>query len=169
MELVAGQVLTATLLNARLRKRIARARRTSNSSGSTSTTAVAVMRLDDKPLIAGHNYKITWKGNFDTTTTTDTMRGYIRYTTDGSTPTTSSAILPGSGGEVVFVNASSAAICTVETDYTPVLNEILSLLLCIQHNIGTSSCILQADGSTFTTDMYIDDMGEDPGNTGTNL
>lgn len=165
--IAAGQTLTAGLLNEKFRKCIARARRTTNSSSTTSTTSVGVLRLDDKPVKANVTYRITWKFTADTTTTTDTVRGLIRYTTDGSTPTTASALLVGSGGEGVFVNASSGDTITVVTDYTPVTDELLSLLLCIQHTIGTSAIVAQADGGIFITQMYIDNMGDDPGNTGT--
>ena len=166
-QLTAGQTLTASLLNSKFQKCIARARRTTNSSASTSTTSVGVLRLDDKPIKALRTYRITWKANFDVATQTDTLRGLIRYTTDGSTPTTSSTILPGSGGETSFTSNATASGVTIVTDYTPVADEILSTLLCIQHNVGTGNGIMQADGTTFTVDVYIDDMGDDPGNTGT--
>ncbi len=168
-QITAGQTLTASLLNSKFRKRVARARRTSNSSATTSTTSVGVLRLDDVPVKAGVNYAITYKLTGDTTTATDTLRTLIRRTTDGSTPTTSSTLLTGSGGETSFSSGSSGSTLTVTTDYTPVTDELLSLLLCIQHNLGTSSMIAQADGGIFLTEMYVDDMGDDPGNTGTSV
>lgn len=165
--ILAGQTLTASLLNSKFQKNIARARRTNNSSASTSTTSVGVLRLDDKPIKANRAYRITWKASFDVATATDTMRGLIRYTTDGSTPSTSSNLLAGSGGETSFTSNATASTVTVSTSYTPVTDEILSVLLCVQHNVGTSSSIMQADGGIFLTEMWIDDMGDDPGNTGT--
>ncbi len=169
MVFAAGEILTAAKLNRYTNTRVARARRTTNSSGSTSTTSVGVLRLDDIPVFAGISYKITWKANFDVGTAADTMRGIIRHTTDGATPSTSSAILPGSGGEALFTLNTSAFGCTIETDYTPSSDQLLSLLLCVQHNSGISAGIMQADGTTFTTDMYVDLVGDDPGNTGTSV
>lgn len=165
----AGQVLTANTLNIKTRKALARARRITNSSSSTSTTLVGVLRLDDIPLKANTSYRITWRGSFDVATATDTMRGLITHTTDGTTPTTSSGTLKGSGGEVPFTSASSATTVTVVTDYTPGADLTLSLLLCIQHVIGTSAGILVAADTHFNTDMYVDDMGDDPGDTGTDI
>jgi hypothetical protein len=166
-QIVAGQTLTASLLNRKLNRCIARGRRTTNSSSTTSTTSVGVLRLDDKPIRAGVTYRITHKVTGDTTTSTDTLRSLVRYTVDGSTPTTSSTLLPGSGGETSFTSGSSGSTLIVVTDYVPVVDETLSLLLCIQHTLGTSAIIAQADGGIFLTEMYIDDMGDDPGNTGT--
>lgn len=168
-QITAGQTLTASLLNAKFQRCVARARRTSNSSATTSTTSVGVLRLDDIPIKASVNYRITHKVTGDTTTSTDTLRTLLRYTTDGSTPTTSSTLLVGTGGETSFTSGSSGSTLIVVTDYTPVTDELLSVLLCIQHNLGTSSMIAQADGGIFLTEMYIDNMGDDPGNTGTNV
>lgn len=166
-QIVAGQTLTASLLNQKVRKCVARARRTTNSSATTSTTSVGVLRLDDIPVRAGVTYRVTYKLTGDTVTATDTLRALIRYTTDTTTPTTSSTLLLGTGGETSFSSGSSGSTLVVTTDYVPVADESLSLLLCIQHTLGTSAIIAQADGGIFLTEMYVDDMGDDPGNTGT--
>lgn len=167
----AGEVLSAALFNDKVRRRVARARRTSDSSASTSTTEVAVLRLDDIPLRNGRNYRITWTLNFDVATNADSMRGVLRYTIDGNSPTTASAVLPGSAAEVEITDAAVFEHIHCETDYTPVTggDEPFSVLLTIRHNQGVSSSIAEADTSTFHTQIYIDDMGDDPGNTGTNL
>lgn len=168
-DVAAGQIITAQLFNNKTRKCIARGRRVTNSSSSTSTTSVGVLRLDDKPVQAGKTIRITWKMTFDCATSTDTVRGHIRYTTDGSTPTTASPLLPGSSGGAHFISTSDVETRNVSTDYTPAGDETLSLLLCIAHMAGTGAMIAQADGTTYTTDMYIDDMGDDPGNSGTSV
>lgn len=169
VQVAAGEVLSAALFNDKVRKRIARASRTSDSSASTSTTEVSVVRLDDIPLKQGRNYRIAWTLNFDVSTNADSMRGVLRYTIDGSSPTTSSAVLPGSGAEVELTDAAVFEHLHCETDYTPSTDEMFSVLLTIRHNQGTSSSIAEADTTTFHTKIYIDDMGDDPGNTGTNL
>lgn len=168
-DLPAGTLLTASVFNNKVRKRVARARRVSNSSSTTSTTEVAVLRLDDIPVLAGHNYQISYMCHVDTTTTTDTYRTIVRFTADGSTPSTSSGVLAGSGGEAMIANASTVDSNMITTDYTPAADEILSLLLTVRHVNGTSAGILQADASVFHTQMYVDDMGDDPGDTGVDL
>lgn len=169
-QVAAGEVLSAALFNDKVRRRIARASRTSDSSSTNSTTDVAVLRLDDIPLKQGRNYKIKWQCNFDTTTATnETLRGQLRYTIDGSSPTTSSAILPGSAAQVRLVTATMFGAVNSETDYTPTTDEMFSCLLCIAHIEGTVATIAKADTTSYHTKIWIDDMGDDPGNTGTNL
>lgn len=168
-ELAAGQVLTASTLNMKLRKRIARARRTTNSTSSGTTTEVGVLRIDDVPILAGHNYRIGYMCHMDVLTVTDTMRGLLRFTTDGSTPTTASGALAGSGSEGMVASNSTVETIFVETDYTPVADEILSLLLTIRHVVGVGAIILQADASVFHTQIYVDDVGDDPGDTGVDI
>ncbi len=169
VDVAAGQTLSAALFNDKTRKLLARARRTTNSTATTSTTEVGVLRLDDIPLRQGRNYEIRWVANFDVNTAADALRGLLRYTTDGSTPSTSSTILPGSGGESVSANIGVAEHMDVTTDYTPAADEIFSCLLTVRHAVGTSSSVMQADSNTFHTQIYITDNGDDPGDTGTDI
>lgn len=168
-DLAAGTLLTASIFNTKVKKRVARARRTSNATSSGSTTEVSVLKLDDIPILAGHNYRIAYVCHVDTTTTTDTYRTIIRYTTDGSTPTTSSGVMAGSGGEAMIASATTVDSHTIETDYTPSTDELLSLLLTYRHVAGVGASTLQADASVFHTQIYVDDMGDDPGDTGVDL
>lgn len=167
-DLAAGQVLTATTFNNKVRRRIARARRTTTSS-SSSGSLVAVLRLDDKPVLAGINYEITASVHADGDTADLCFRTEIRYTTDGSTPTTASPVLPGSGTDESQRNASFGTSQYICTDYTPAGDESLSLLLCIIRLTAAGAVGLQADGTTYLTMMYLDSMGDDPGDTGTDL
>lgn len=168
-DLPAGTLLTASVFNNKVRKRVARARRVSNSTATTSTTEVGVLRLDDIPVLAGHNYSIGYQCSMDVATVTDTMRALIRFTADGSTPSTSSGVLAGSGSEGMVASATTTEAIFVETDYTPAADELLSVLLTIRHVIGTGNIILQADASVFHTQIWIDDMGDDPGDTGVDI
>lgn len=166
----AGQVLTAATFNRKVRKRIARGRRVTDSTSTNSTTEVSVLRMDDIPLKAGENYSIKYQGTWDTTTATaEGMRAVIRYTIDGSTPTTSSTVLPGSGAEVKLTDAGVFTTFHSETDYTPSTDETFSCLVTIRHVTGTVATILEADASVFHTQIWIDCMGDDPGDTGTDL
>lgn len=167
--LAAGQVLTASLLNKKLQRRVGRARRTSNSSSSTSTSYVSVLRIDDIPMWAGLNYTITWKAHVSVATVTDIMVVDLHYTTDGSTPTSASSTLPGSNSEVDFGSTSQYVGVTLMTDYTPATDLTFSAILTMKHLAGTSSGILRADGTSYTTAIYVDMEGEDPGDTGVDL
>lgn len=171
--LAAGQVLTATLLNSKLRKRIARAKRITNSTVSTSTTYIPVLRLDNVPLQAGRNYSVTWKGHFQVATATDVLSAGLFHATDGTVATTSKSFLPGSTGNVDFAVVQQTPVVTVVVDYSPPVDQYLSLLLAFAHlsggSGGTSNSFMVANNAGFTTEIYVDDMGDDPGDTGTDL
>ena len=170
VDVQAGQVLSAALFNDKTRKRVARARRTTDSTSTNSTTEVGVLRLDDIPLKQGRNYSIKWQATWDTTTATaEGMRALLRYTVDGSTPTTASTVLAGSGGEFKITDAAVFTTVDCETDYTPAADELFSCLLTIRHVTGTVATILEADTSVFHTQIWIDDVGDDPGDTGTDI
>lgn len=169
MTFVAGQTLTAAALNA-LPRIIARGRRTSNSSGATVTGVdVGVLRLDDIPVTGGHAYAV-WTSNLalDTTVANDDAMAQIRHTTDGSTPTTSSTVLPGAHVRDHLVSATNGTIVAINSIYVPAADETLSLLLCIQRQAGTGTVTI-IGSAEFTIDLVVADLGEDPGDTGVDV
>lgn len=171
-DFLAGEIPTAAALNtASLAGRcVGRAQRITNSSTSTSSTAVAVLRLDDIPITAGRLYRIeTSRLAVDGATAADTLAAELRYTTDGTTPTTASSILPGTYDEVDQPNASRAEFLYICASYAPAGDETLSLLLTIHHGSGTGAMGLQADGTLKIIEILVWDCGVDPGDTGVDL
>lgn len=166
MTFAAGDIITADALNA-MPRIIARGRRTTSST--TTTTIVGVLRLDDIPITAGKVYSIrTGTLNLDSSVAADHIRGIIRYTTDGSTPTTTSTILPGGLCDSGQANAGFGEANMIETLYIPAANETLSLLLCVQRVNGTGSVGIVNVGG-YQTELIVEDIGEDPGDTGTDI
>lgn len=158
----AGQIPTAAELDAALPIIRQRGRRNSISSGSTGAV-VGVLRLDDLPVLGGRSYRITALAHPDSTVLTDFLDITVRYSTDGSTPTTSSAIIP--GGEAVVRTVS---LFNLSFEYIPPSDLTLSLLLCLARNTGTGTCTLYAD-STRCTELRIFSSGVDVGDTGTDI
>src|SRR5688572_4356855 len=71
---------------------IARGRRESNST--STTTEVGVLRIDDIPLTGGRSYLVqTSSLVLHSSVANDVVRAGIRYTTDGSPPSTSSTLM----------------------------------------------------------------------------
>jgi hypothetical protein len=171
MAFTSGEVLTAANLNQAVQKLVARGRRTTPSSIANSTTNVAVLRLDDIPIKGGYAYRVICPGlAMRSTVADDVMEVVIRYTTDGSTPTTSSAILPGaSARSPTLTTGSNSLTTTSETEYVPASDETLSLLMCIARLTGTGNVSLFADGSGYVIDMKVYCDGPDVGDTGTDL
>ena len=162
----------ATKLNRGLTagRAVGRARRITTSSNSASTTAVAVLELDDISIKSGRLYKIETSGVLiDTSVANDVGAMQIRYTTDGSTPTISSTILPGAFARAKLVDASFAESRAIHTTYTPAADQTLSLLLCVLRETGSGNVNLVADGAAAIIEMCIYDRGEDPGDTGVDL
>lgn len=171
-DFLAGQVPTAAELTLAMKpgQVVGRARRITDSSASTSTTRVAVLRLDGIAITAGRIYEISAPNlNIDGATNSDDYVVDILYTTDGSTPTTSSALLPGSSCEIIQPDAARNITAHISTTYTPASNETLSLLLCLRHGSGTSSAVIKADGSFRHIEMLVIDRGVDPGDSGVDV
>jgi chitobiase/beta-hexosaminidase-like protein len=147
---------------------IARGRRTSNSTASASEQGV--LRLDDIPITNGRLYQIYTSGlMLDSTVANDESRARIRYTTDGSTPTTSSTILPGSQADYRQADAGIPEHVHIRTTYAPSSDQTLSLLLTTSRIAGTGNISIGADGTSNVCDLYVMDCGEDPGDTGVDI
>lgn len=144
---------------------IARGRRETNST--TTTSEVGVLRLDDIPILAGRTYIIdTSSLSMDGNTANDILRATIRYTTDGTTPTTSSTILV--LAQELQANASFSVFCNPRASYTPAGNETLSLLLTVARATGAGT-VGMVGSATNPIELFVIDMGEDVGDTGTDI
>lgn len=159
-EYSAGQRLTAAALNARGVKVWSRR---DTLSSTTTTTVLAVRRIDDIPAFAGRHYEIRCGLNAASTVATDNMRCEIRYTTDGSTPTTSSPVLY--DGQLYCISGR----WTIFTVYVPAVDETLSFLICIVRDTGSGNVRYFADSSRAAINLVMDTMDVSPGNVGTNL
>ncbi len=166
MPFLSGQTLTASALNLATRKVIARGNR-QTTGGSNTGTETGVSRLDDIPLAGGRVYKIsTGSVNFDTGVADDEIFCRFRVTTDGSTPTTSSTAI--GGGRITADDATHSPIVPIEAYYAPGSDETFSVLLTCQRVNGSGTVSLFSD-STLPIDLVIEDLGEDPGDTGTDI
>lgn len=166
------EILTATKLNRALKagRCIGRARRITNSSTSTGTTRIPVLRLDDVPITAGRLYNIrTGVLQVDGATANDVGLVELLYTSDGSTPTIASTIVVGGSGQTIQPNTASNAVVSISTTYTPAADETLSLLMTFRHDVGTGAMGLIADAGGRIIEFGIYDQGEDPGDTGVDL
>lgn len=166
-----GETGTATAWNRDTKKIMARGRRTTNSTGSASLTLVPVHRLDDIALVQGHLYRVsTSTVTLDGTQAADAIRVTITYTTDGTTPTISSPTLPGGLAEIVQANISFSENVAISTTYTPAgASEQLSLLVCVSRATGSGTVQILADGTNNILELLVEDLGVDPGDTGTDL
>lgn len=168
--IVAGEKATATRVNFEFRDIIARGRRVTASTGTT--TIVGVERLDDIPVVTGRSYNIRATGMFArSTVASDRVLIEVRHTTDGSTPSTSSAVLPGGQSyHQANVTGTSAAHTRAQIDfeYEPGSDQTLSLLLTLARDLGTGTVDLFSN-SSHALELKIYDSGPAVGDTGTDI
>lgn len=146
------------------RKCVARGRRTTNSS--TTTTEVGVLRIDSITVTSGRLYGIfTSALILASTIANDTLRAIIRGDTS-TTATTSSTQLD--MGQLQQPNTSAPPGSMIVALYPAAATATLSVLLSVARQTGTGNVqILGA--STFPIDMWVVDLGPDPGNTGVSI
>jgi hypothetical protein len=168
MTFTVGETLEASEVNGIDNRIKVRSRRTTASS--TTTTEVGVRRSDDLAILAGRCYEIeTSPLGMDSSVNNDEVFARFRYTTDGSTPTTSSPVLLGSYIAVRQTDANVPEHKIIRTTYVPATDETLSLLLCVGRVAGTGNCSITASAGSECTEFTVIDLGTDPGNSGTDI
>lgn len=172
MPFFAGQKVRASELNDLIDKDsplplgiLARGNRTTSSS--TTTTEIGVLRLDDIPIYTGRTYRI-WTSplRMDTSVANDVARAIIRITTDGSTPTTSSAQI--CAAQTILPDIASGQSVEISMDYSPAADELLSVLLSVSRQSGTGNISI-VGGTGIPIDLMVEDIGLDPGDTGVDI
>lgn len=137
------------------------------TSSTTTTTEVGVLRLDDVPMYLGRTYKIWTTPLFlDTSVANDVAAGNFRYTTDGSTPTTSSGLLDSC--QSVLVNATFPNTGNIIIDYSPTVDQLFSVLLTVSRQTGTGNISITSS-STAPICINVEDIGQDPTDTGVDI
>lgn len=171
MALSAGQKLNATGYNRDTQKLGNRGRRTTVSTGATSATNVGVEHTSGLACVSGYAYRIECPNLAPRSTVSgDILEALLRYTEDGSTPTTSSPLLVGSISRSPSLPGASTALgMQLVATYLPTSNTTLRVLLCISRLSGTGTVSLFADGSGLVTDILITNLGPDPGDTSTDV
>lgn len=166
MSISAGQKLTADRLNALETAVVARHKRTTSATTTTQTTgtsAQGVCRLDDVALKAGRLYRITAHGGAYLSTS-GRNKWRLTYTTDGSTPAANSTVLR----DIQHNNPGSDIVLEAEVSgtYTPGSDLSFSVLFSHYVSTGTGGVFGSSD---WPVELVIEDLGTDPGSTGTNI
>lgn len=166
----AGSPITAEALNRATQRIVARGQRVSNSTGTTGNQPV--MRIDDVPLWGGFTYRIEVNPvGLDVSGAADTPRINVYYTTDGSTPTSSSTQLGLSQTDAA--DAAVAESVGYWNLYTPVSDVVFSALLTVSKAVvsgGGNVTMIGGSGSTGAPiEFVIYNDGEDVGDTATEL
>ena len=154
---------------------IARAQRTSNSSASSSTTPVGVLRVAGS-VVNGRLYRVgapllMWAANA-ALSALHLGVAILNFTTDGSNPTPSASAnllaqthTPLAAGLPTVTPVHGA--CTIP--YRATFTGTLSIALSIYRGAGTATSLLLVTSAAYPIDLLIEDCGVDPGASGASL
>jgi len=146
------------------KKLVARARRESDSS--TTTTETGVLQIEGLVLKAGRHYRVsTGPLQANSSVLNDVITARIRYTTDGSTATTSSTQLAQMTADH---NISAGKGWPILSEITPAADQIVSLLLTVGRTSGSGNALLEGN-AVYPICVWVDDAGLDTGNVGISL
>lgn len=167
MTYVAGEDLSADELNIteKIGAVIARGKRESTST--PAATEQSVMRVDDIPFKSGHAY---WVGTnsflADTTAANDVARVRLRMDVTGADATTASTQFANWNNTID--NATDGNCGTVGGIYVPAGDETGSVLITTVRQSGTGNISIVAS-ATAPLELFVIDLGFDPGDTGVDL
>jgi hypothetical protein len=134
------------------------------SSSTATTTEVGVLRLPVGTLAAGVTYKICSSSMLIACTAGATVGAYLRYTTDGSSPTTgSTAMIQAQVDIAVSYQSLSLAVL-----YTPASAVNLTLLLTCARVSGSGNASIIGASAT-PIDLWVEVSAKDVGDTGVDI
>lgn len=139
--------------------------RQTNSTGTTSI--VGVLRLDDVQLRAGRAYEIKTSNLRPTSGANDGVTCTLRATTDGSTPSTSSTAIATGSAQITSVSIFESI--TLSRLYTPSVDQLFSVLLCVARTTGTAGTTSLGGDATYPIEIWIVDVGEAVADAGTDI
>ncbi len=144
---------------------VARHRRTTSSAFTSGETGV--IRLNTA-VVGGRLYRVSTNDIVLLgSNANDTIMARFRYDT-GSSPSASVAS-PVLGGASVIAPTYTPEITAAIAYYPATVSTVLSVLLCVgkQGGVGTGQIIV--DATYPSIEVFIEDLGPDPGSSGTNI
>lgn len=132
---------------------------TVDTATTSSTTALLCVRFDFSNVYDDRIYRIFCEYELVGSVTDDVFRTTLRYTTDGSDPTTSSGILDGSEQKVTIpagkrIRVQFAADYRPASDYSRVKTAIV-----IQRSSGTGNAKIECSDPNTSLRMSVEDIG----------
>lgn len=132
---------------------------TVDSASTSSTTALLVARFDFGPLGVDRVYRYHLEYELVGTVTGDVFRTTIRYTTDGTTPTTTSGILDG-GEQRVTIPSGKRIRVKVDSEWRPAADyEVMKSCVTIQRASGTGTAYIELSDPNTSLRASVEDIG----------
>lgn len=131
---------------------------------TTTTVELAILELDSVPVKSGLAYRIgTSSMIMDSTVLNDAMQVAIRYTTDGTGPTTASALM--TCMEHDLGGLAGQARSPMNVIYQPTEDQVLNLILTQVRTVGTGNVSVQHING-MPIDIYVEAIGIAPADNG---
>jgi len=168
MPLAPLQKATSNGYNLDIQKIVARHERTSNATATSGGTEQPILRIDNIPLIGGCLYSIYTSPMYcSVSVANDVPRLSLRVNNAGVATITSNQIATAQ----LKVTSTTADECQqVAGHYVPGSNETLSVLLSTLRGGGTGAITIKGGtNAPNPIQLYVVNLGIDPGATGTNL
>lgn len=160
-----GLTVTGTYSGAVARGVISHFERTTST---TPTSSAARAFHISASMVAGRMYRI-WTNSVAifSTVAGDDVAMEVTYTTDGSTPTTSSPLLPGGAVQDRMQSTTNGMFKGIATRYTAASSLTMRLALCVRRKSGTGDVSLFADGTSYVIQLLVQDIGQSVAASGT--
>jgi hypothetical protein len=127
---------------------------------TTTTVEVAILELDGVHVTAGVAYRIgTSSLIMDSTVANDSMQVAIRYTTDGTSVTTGSALMTSMEHDLGGLAAQARS--PMDVIYQPTEDQVLNMILTQVRTVGTGSVSVQHING-MPIDMFVEAIGIAP-------
>lgn len=145
---------------------VKRGRRTT-ATGNITTTETGVLRVDDIPVRNGWGYRIlTSNINLDTSVGNDiaSVRLRVAFSASTGTAATTSSTLINQLRNTID-DATNSNVLPLSGNYFATADGYISVLLSAIRQAGTGNIVVFCS-STEILDLVIEEMGEDPGDSG---
>lgn len=136
---------------------VARWQRDTATAGTTTALRAGVLPV---AVVAGRSYRI-WTNAIAmfSTVAGDDISMDLTHTTDGSIPTTGSAMLPGGVVQDRMQSTGNGLFLPIMTRYTPATSHTLTLALCVRRKSGGGSVSLFATAPQYVMNLVVEDTG----------
>ena len=101
--------------------------------------------------------------------TNDVIQAQIRYTTNGTDPTTASTILPASRVQALIVNNVYDYSQNITCYWPSTITGTLKILLTVTRAVGSGTAQLLSGTGAKYIHMWVEEFTIDPGDTGTDI
>ena len=155
------------IVETRPRGLVGRGRRTTVSTATTGI--VGVIRLASISVIAGRAYRIVATIHPRSSSSGDRILTEIRHTTNGTTPGTGSAVLPGGQHYTTAAPGGVSDSAQFEFVYEPAVSVGLQVILTVTREAGGAGNVTLYADSSAVTEVAVYDDGLATGNSGTNI